>query len=95
MPQCINAEESWEIRLGWWAYHTNGLHHEADRTTRNKNGCAREDIFLYYVGNFNVDFKCFYTIDYIATLFRSPINALHLAVHAIQCKVVFAYELVC
>jgi hypothetical protein len=34
---------------------------------------------------FNVDFKCSYTLDYIAALIRSPIYALHgLAVRAIQ-----------
>ena len=65
-----------------------------------KNGCTRKYIFflnLYHVGHFNVEFKCPYTRPYIATLFRSPIYALHgLAVHAIQCKVVlFVFELVC
>ena len=53
-------------------------------------------LYLYLVGHFNIDFKCSYTLDYISTLFRSPIYALHgLAVRAIQCKVVsFAFELV-
>ena len=54
-------------------------------------------LYLYYVGHFNVDFKCSYTLDYSATLFRPPIYALHgLAVRAIQFQVVlFAFELVC
>ena len=44
---------------------------------------------LHHVRHFNVDFKCSYTLDYVATLFRSPIYALHgLAVRTIQCKVV-------
>ena len=34
-----------------------------------------------------------YTLDYIAALIRSPINALHgLAVHAVQCQVLFAND---
>ena len=67
-----------------------------------KNGCAREEMFfflyLYHVGHCNVDFFfCSYTLDYIATLFRSTIYVLHgLAVRAIQCKVVlFGFGLVC
>ena len=53
-------------------------------------------LYLYHVGRFNVDFKCSYTLDYIADLIQSPIDALHsLAVHAIQCKVVFVFKLVC
>ena len=54
-------------------------------------------LYLYHVGHFNVDFKCSYTLDYIATLFQSPVYALHgLAVRAIQCKVVmFGFGLVC
>ena len=49
------------------------------------------------VGCFNLDFKCSYTLDYIAALIRSPIYALHgLALRAIQCKVLlFVFELVC
>ena len=48
-----------------------------------------------FVGLFNVNFKCSYTLDYIATL--SPKDALHgLAVRAIQRKVVLSvFELVC
>ena len=49
--------------------------------------------FIYHVGNFNVDLKCFYTFVYIATLFRSPIDALHGL--AIQYKVVFVFEVIC
>ena len=54
-------------------------------------------LYLYHNGHVNVDFKCFYTLDYIATLCRSPMNALHgLAVRAIQYKVMlFVFELVC
>ena len=69
--------------------------------TLNKSGCARKEnlfsLYLYHVGHFNVDFKCPYTLYYIATLFWSPTYALHgLAVHAIQCKVVlFVFEMVC
>ena len=50
---------------------------------------------LYHVGDFNVDFS--YTLDDIATLFWSPIYALHgLGVRAIQCKVLFfVFGLVC
>ena len=45
-------------------------------------------LYLYHVGPFNVDLKCSYTPDYIATLFLWPMYALHgLAVRAIQCKV--------
>ena len=53
--------------------------------------------YLYHVGHVNVDFKCSYTLDYISTLFRSPIYALHgIAVRAIKCKVVlFVLELLC
>ena len=67
----------------------------------NKNGCAKRFIFFVFVshhhGHFYVDFKCSYTLDYIATLSRSPVYVLHsLAVCAIQCKVVlFVFELVC
>ena len=54
-------------------------------------------LYLYHVGRFNVDFKSFYTLDYIANVFRSQIYILHgLAVHAIQCKVMlFVFGLVC
>ena len=45
-------------------------------------------LYLYHVGNFNVDFKCSYTLDYTAILFRSPICALHgLAVLYVQYNV--------
>ena len=33
--------------------------------------------YLYHVGHFIVDLKCSYTLDYIATLFRSQMCALH------------------
>ena len=54
-------------------------------------------LYLYHVVHINVDLKWSYTLDYIATSFRSPIYALHrLAVRAIQCKVVlFLFELFC
>ena len=38
-------------------------------------------LYLYHVGNFNVDFKSSYTLDYIATL--------------LCCVVLFVFELVC
>ena len=50
---------------------------------------APSEFWGYHVVHYNVDFKCSYTVDYIAILFRSPIYAVHgLAVRAIQCKVV-------
>ena len=52
-----------------------------------------ENYFLcifYHVGQFNVDVKGSYTLDYIATLFRSSIYAKHcLSECAVQCTVVF------
>ena len=69
----------------------------------NNNGCACKEnhflwffvslffVSLYHVGHFNADFKCSYTLDYIATLSRSPIYALScvvaFAVRAMQCNV--------
>ena len=48
-------------------------------------------LYLYHFGCSNFDFKCFYTLDYIAALIRSPMYALHgLAVRAIQRKVLFS-----
>ena len=42
-------------------------------------------LYLYHFGRFNVDLKCSYTLDYIATLFWSLIYALHgLAVRALR-----------
>ena len=64
-------------------------------------GMATEVLHLFSLNLYHVIlmviFKCSYTLDYIATLFRSGIYALQgLAVCAIQCKVVlFVFELVC
>ena len=45
-------------------------------------------LYLYHVGYLNVDLKCSYTLNYIATLFLSPIYLLlGLTGRAIQCKV--------
>ena len=58
---------------------------------------GRDFFFYLYHVHFNVKMECSYALDYVASLFRSPIYALHsLAVRALQCKVVlFVFELVC
>ena len=63
----------------------------------HKHGCARKEIcFLCICATLIIlmsIFKCSYTLDYIATLFQSPIYELHsLAVRAIQSKVVFLFS---
>ena len=70
-------------RVQWWRFQQKCL-------------CPLRDLFslyLYHVGHF----KYSYALDNIATLFRSPMYALHgLALRAIQCQVVlFVFELVC
>ena len=64
---------------------------------RSHSGLTLFSMYLYHVGHFDVDLKCLCTLDYIATLFCSPIYALHgLAERAIQCEVVlFVFKLVC
>ena len=76
-----------EFRVHWWLSQQKWLPPYRDLFS----------LYLYHVVHINVDLKWSYTLDYIATLFRSPIYALHrLAVRAIQCKVVlFLFELFC
>ena len=59
-------------------------------TVQHKNKSEENYLKRNY---FSVDFKCSYTHDYIATLSRSPVYALHsVAVCAIQCKVVVCFR---
>jgi hypothetical protein len=53
-------------------------------------------VFYVFVGHFDLDLNCSYTLDHITALIRSPIYALRgLAVPSIQYKVnLFVFEVV-